>query len=90
MFDILLVLKDGQRWRLDPSVHPSKKLMNTVDLDNVIRVECVLAPEAQLDDIRTSYINHIEEETQVEVVSDTVDVLSCFSKMYRQMVIEPE
>jgi hypothetical protein len=46
IFDILLVLKDGQRWRLDPSVHPSKKLVNTVDLENVIRVECIMAPEA--------------------------------------------
>ena len=83
------MLKDGQRWRLDPSVHPSKKLLNTVDLDSVIRVECVMAPEAQLEDVRNSYIKYIEEDVVQEEEQTVVEVISCISKMCKQTVIEP-
>lgn len=91
LFDIVLVLKDGQRWRLDPSVHPSKKLVNTVDLESVIRVECIMAPEAQLDDVRNSYLEYIElDQQKADEDAAAVDISQCFNTMCKQTILEPE
>jgi len=38
---MVLIQKDETRWKLDPAAYQTKKLNLTVDLENVIRFECV-------------------------------------------------
>jgi len=48
-YDLVLVLKDGSRWKLDAQTYASKKLNMLLDPENIVRFECIITSErAQL------------------------------------------
>ena len=59
---MVYVLKDGTRWKLEPQVHQTKKLNATVDLEKVVRFECILTAEANLDAENSNYKAEISRE----------------------------
>lgn len=71
-------------------MHPSKKLLNTVDLESVIRVECIMCPEAQLEEGRRNYLDHIETEIVEPEEPKIVELLTCFNNMCKQAIVEPD
>jgi hypothetical protein len=42
-------MKDGTRWKLEPNVHQTKKLNLAVDIEQVIRFECIFLPAINLE-----------------------------------------
>lgn len=59
---MVYVLKNGTRWKLEPQVHQTKKLNSTVDLENVVRFECILTPSANLDAENANYKTEISRD----------------------------
>ena len=45
---MVLVLKDGARWKLDPFAFAAKKLNMTVDPENITRFECIFHSKGNL------------------------------------------
>lgn len=46
---MVLIMKDGTRWKLDPNINQSKKMNNAVDFDQVARFECIFLPQINLE-----------------------------------------
>ena len=44
---MVLVLKDGSRWKLDP--HEKKKLNQIVDMEQIVRFEAIFPTVANFD-----------------------------------------
>ena len=59
---MVLVMKDGTRWKIEPHLHSSKKLMATVDLDQVVRFECIFLEQINLDAERQNNLIEINRE----------------------------
>jgi hypothetical protein len=50
-----------------------------------------MAPEAQLDDVRNSYLEYIEQDQQhADEDAAAVDISQCFNTMCKQTIVEPE
>ena len=43
-YEMVLIMKDGTRWKLDPNINQSKKMNIAVDFDQVARFECIFLP----------------------------------------------
>lgn len=54
-YDIVYVMKDGTRYRLDPQCNQSRKLNTVIDLAQILRFECILTDEANLDHENDNY-----------------------------------
>ena len=48
-YDVIFVLKDGTRLKLDPFTNQSRKLNTVMDLTQILRFECILSDEANLE-----------------------------------------
>ncbi len=46
-YELCIVLKDNQRWKIDPT--STKKLSLSVDLDQIVRFECIFDKSIELD-----------------------------------------
>lgn len=61
-YDMVLILKDGTRWKLDPAAFQTKKLNLTVDIENIMRFECIFMPKIELETQLKEYTAEITRE----------------------------
>jgi hypothetical protein len=80
---MVLVLKDGTRWKIEPHLHSSKKLMATVDLDQVVRFECIFQSSIKLDQERQNNLAEINRELVPADEKSLRTVDECFSNLVK-------
>ena len=61
-YDMVLIQKDGTRWKLDPASFQTKKLNMTVDIENILRFECIFLPTIELDNQLKVYTEEVNRE----------------------------
>lgn len=87
---MVLVLKDGTRWKLDPTLHQTKKLMATVDIENVMRFECIFTSKVNLEIEQSTNLLEIEkvlvplEEQGLKSIDD------CFSNLTKVTMVDSD
>jgi ubiquitin C-terminal hydrolase len=47
-----------------------------------------MAPEAQLEEIKNSYLTYVEQEEEAPESQNAVEISSCFNNMFKQSVVE--
>jgi len=80
-YELVLVLKDGTRWKLDPHNHQNKKLNLAVDPEQVVRFECVVREEAALEPERVNFLTEIERELVPVSDKGLHELEHCFKKL---------
>ena len=78
---MVYVLRDGTRWKLEPKVHQSKKLNTTVDLEQVVRFECLLSGEANLEAENENYKAEIYKELVPLEQRGMLELDQCFNTL---------
>jgi len=59
---MVLIMKDGSRWKLEPNIHQTKKLNLAVDLEQVIRFECIFLPLINLEVELASNLTELDRQ----------------------------
>ena len=72
-YELCIVLNDNQRWKIDPT--QTRKLSVAVDIDQIVRFECVFNKEIQLDFSR-------ETEEIARIVTTVQDCLAGFARSH--------
>jgi len=83
---MVYVLKDGTRWKIEPQVHMTKKHL-TVDLDKVVRFECILTKEANLEAENANYKEEISKELHPLESRGMIELENCFKNLCKQSIL---
>jgi hypothetical protein len=59
---MVLILKDGTRWKLDAATCQTRKLNQAVDVDNIVRYECIFMPSIDLKPHLAKFLAEVDKE----------------------------
>ena len=86
-YDIVYVLKDGTRWKLDTHQNQTRKLNTILDLTQILRFECIMTEEANLAPEHSNYLAEISRELVPVQERGILDLENCFKNTCRQEII---
>lgn len=89
-YDLVYVLKDGTRWKLDPHQQQSRKLNTILDISQILRFECILSDDANLGPEHSNYLTEITRELVPLQERGILDLENCFKNTCRQEIITSE
>ncbi|CDW77742.1 spore germination protein ia [Stylonychia lemnae] len=87
-YEMVLVLKDGSRWKLDPN--QKQKLSQIVDVEMIVRFEVIFPVTTSFDEIKTQFKAEFDRQIYPEKELGLRDLNLIFRKHIRQCIVGGE